>query len=256
VKHPSARTLNGPDHNAVGYRTRTAVEASLQGLGFISTEDLFGPRIEKFASLVSLWGRRTNLTARPSDARELARHIVDSLMPIVMGCGRNPIFLRNPFRSSAEILDLGSGAGFPGLVLACASEARFTLVESRLRRASFLRFAVSEIGLTNVTVRHMRATRSSFWEQFDVVTMRGTGALAALWGIAAAALKSGGVSFVYASPAQSLDLTSADSAGLVDHRSVPYEVEVDGELSRSRLILCGKVHTEPLVRGFKIAANQ
>ena len=119
------------------------------------------------------------------------------------------------------MLDLGSGAGFPGLVLAAASPAHFTLVESRRKRASFLTVAVAEMGLKNVAIEGRRAEDIGLAEQYDLVTARAFGATADFFALAARALKPGGLAMLYANPSQRLSLD--------DHQLIEYSVARRGE---------------------------
>lgn len=75
--------------------------------------------------------------------------------------------------AGAEVCDIGSGAGLPGLVLAIQrSDLRLTLVEPLLRRTTFLTEAVKRLGLDNVTVVRERAENLHGTAGFDVVTSR------------------------------------------------------------------------------------
>jgi 16S rRNA (guanine527-N7)-methyltransferase len=159
-----------------------------------SIEPEFPARIEALASNIMLWGSKMNLTAHPEDPEELAFHLIDSVMPMFLVAGE--------FRSGRTILDLGSGAGFPGLVLAAASPAHFTLVEGRRKRASFLNVAMAEMGLQNVVIENRRAEEIGLEGQYDLVTARAFGDAAAFFDLAARALKRGGLAMLYASPSQ------------------------------------------------------
>ena len=90
-------------------------------------------RLERFAALLLHWNATLNLIA-PADAPVLwPRHIADLLQLV-------PILPEGLERA----IDLGSGGGFPGLVLAIATGVHFELIESDRRKASFLRSAVLE----------------------------------------------------------------------------------------------------------------
>ena len=115
----------------------------------------FLERIEKMAATLALWGAHTNLTAEASEPAEIAFHVIDSLAPIAFASGADREALEAALAEGASALDLGSGAGFPGLVLAAAFEARFTLGESRRKRASYLQVAAHEMDLEE---RRNRAT--------------------------------------------------------------------------------------------------
>jgi 16S rRNA (guanine527-N7)-methyltransferase len=89
------------------------------------------------------WSRRINLIARDTpEAQVIENHFLDSLtlLPLLHG-------------DAVHLLDIGTGAGFPGLALACVlPEARFTLVEPRQKRVTFLRHVIRTLGLTNTSV--------------------------------------------------------------------------------------------------------
>ena len=90
------------------------------------------------------WSRRVNLIARDTpEAQVVETHFLDSLtlLPFLDGAGE------------VHLLDVGSGAGFPGLALACVRpDARCTLCEPRQKRVSFLRHVIRTLGLVNVEV--------------------------------------------------------------------------------------------------------
>jgi 16S rRNA (guanine527-N7)-methyltransferase len=92
-------------------------------------------RLKAFAALLLRWNATLNLIA-PRDAEVIReRHIVDSLQLV-------PLMPPGVERA----IDLGTGGGFPGLVLAIATGVPFDLIESDRRKASFLRTAVLETG--------------------------------------------------------------------------------------------------------------
>lgn len=119
----------------------------------------FYDRCAQYASALLAWNKVHNLSGAANLA-ELREHLFDSLYPLT--------FLED-FDTA---LDIGSGAGFPGLVLAMAKErARFTLVEPLQKRAGFLQFVTATLKLSNVTVIDKRI------EQvppvvFDLITSR------------------------------------------------------------------------------------
>lgn len=96
-------------------------------------------RLRQLEALLAKWNPAINLVARSTLAQTWRRHIVDSAQ----------LYDLAPFR---HWVDLGSGGGFPGLVIAVmaaekAPEARVTLVEADLRKATFLRQAAQSLGL-------------------------------------------------------------------------------------------------------------
>jgi 16S rRNA (guanine527-N7)-methyltransferase len=186
--------------DAIGFATRELVEAHLSNdSGFIPRDGFLG-RIERFATELARWGTKLNLTSAPDDPDELAFHILDSLMPLLLASRDASAILARAFATNKRILDLGSGAGFPGLVLAAASDAEFVLAESRRKRASFLSVAAGAMRLANVRVDHSH--RTTFMPDFDAVTARAFARPAQFYEIAAPALKPGGLLMLYASVRQ------------------------------------------------------
>ena len=112
------------------------------------------------------WSRRVNLIARDTpEAQVVETHFLDSLtlLPFLDGAGE------------VHLLDVGSGAGFPGLALACMRpDGRFTLCEPRQKRVSFLRHVVRTLGLANVEVVADRVeAQASAWQgRFTHITSR------------------------------------------------------------------------------------
>ena len=100
--------------------------------------------LNRFADILVQWNKIHNLTG--SDSYEsIYMNIVDSL------------FVKNLVDPPNSLLDVGTGAGFPGIVLAMLwRSCRVVLCEPRVKRASFLRHAVTELGLGNVTVARKR----------------------------------------------------------------------------------------------------
>lgn len=113
------------------------------------------------------WSRRVNLIARDTPERQaIETHFLDSLTLLPL--------LRES-ESPVHLLDVGTGAGFPGLVLACVlPEARFTLVEPRQKRVSFLRHLIRTLGLSNAEVVADRIEpHAAAWQgRFSHITSR------------------------------------------------------------------------------------
>ncbi len=101
-------------------------------------------RLKRFVSLLRRWNARINLIAPSTIPHVWDRHVRDSLQLLDH---------LDPRRLAAG-LDLGSGAGFPGLVLAIAGRIPMTLVEADRRKASFLRLVVAETGAPADVVNH------------------------------------------------------------------------------------------------------
>lgn len=229
MKHGRHDSVREADPEEIARSVRGRVAARLTELRYTPTDPTGFPiRIGKLAAALTLWGTKTNLTARPQDPAETAFHVIDSLMPAVIADGPDPGMLAGAFGPGKRILDLGSGAGFPGLVLAAATQAHFTLVEARRKRTSFLAVVIAEMGLTNALVESAHVDPSHFAAHFDLVTARALGEPASFYPIASAALRQGGVAMLYASPSQRLSLDKARQSGLEAYTRVGYRLERGG----------------------------
>lgn len=133
-----------------------------------------------YLDLLVRWNRAYNLTAVRDPAGMLSRHLLDSLALAPLVAGR-------------QLLDAGTGAGLPGLVLAIAlPELRCTLLDASLKKTRFCTQAVLELGLGNVAVQRGRLEDMGAAASFDTVTSRAVGELAWLWRHAGPLLAPGG----------------------------------------------------------------
>ena len=133
-------------------------------------------RLEAYVGLLGRWNRRINLVGRGSLADLWRRHILDSaqLMPLLPPA---------PAERPRVLLDLGSGAGLPGLVLAILGAGEVHLVESDKRKAAFLREAARVAEAAGVTVHDARIEAVKSFRA-DVVTARALAPLTRLLALA------------------------------------------------------------------------
>jgi len=111
------------------------------------------------------WNQRMNLTAIRDRNAQLTKHLLDSLSV-------------QPYLQGRRIVDIGTGAGFPGLPLAVVNPDReFTLVDSTAKKLKFVDHVAQTLGLANVTTVHTRAETFRTPWRFDSVTSRAVGAL-------------------------------------------------------------------------------
>jgi 16S rRNA (guanine527-N7)-methyltransferase len=215
-----------PDQIAASVRAHLAPAISALGITLKNSE--FLDRIERMAATLALWGPKVNLTAHPSDPDEIVFHVFDSIIPVSIAVSSKILRLSTRLDRERRFLDIGSGAGFPGLVIAAAINAQVTLVEARRKRATFLSEAAIEMGLGNVRVHCGRAESLDVADGFDLVTARAVGNPRGIFEIAGRALHPGGVLMLYASAEQKFDdnenAGAAASAGLVDPSVSGYDL--------------------------------
>jgi len=106
----------------------------------ITLDKEFEQRCETFTSLLQQWGKVHNLSGRLNN-QDIKENIIDSVYPL-------------KFISSFEsFADIGTGAGYPGLIIAMAnSHKKCYLIEPRVKRVAFLNFVKNTLGLKNVEV--------------------------------------------------------------------------------------------------------
>lgn len=133
--------------------------------------------LETFVQLLSKWNRVQNLVSRETFDDIWTRHIADSLQCL----GR--------ITPASNIVDIGSGGGFPAIPLAIAlkkANANFVLVEPNARKASFLRTVVRDLALAvRVECRRIDPGDSRETRNFEVITARALAPLPVLCGLVA-----------------------------------------------------------------------
>jgi len=126
-------------------------------------------RLECFGQMVLAENQRQNLVSASTVAEFWTRHILDSLQ-----------LLDHAPRRAGLWLDIGSGAGLPGIVIAIASPHRVVMVEPRRRRAEFLAECCQALGLKGASVEQRRVEQLRI--SADIVSARAVASLDTLFG--------------------------------------------------------------------------
>ena len=159
---------------------KAAIEIALAELG----QDYPEYTAEKLATLLrelDRWNQRVNLTAIRDPQEMITGHLLDSLSV-------------RPLLRGSSVLDVGTGAGFPGLPLAIVEPERsFTLIDSNNKKVRFVEHIVGLLGLGNVTVVKARIEDFAPGSRFDTVIARAVAALPRLVEIAGHHVGEGGV---------------------------------------------------------------
>ena len=141
-----------------------------------------------YQNLIGKWNKVYNLTAVRDPAEMLTHHLLDSLAAVA------PLqkHLQNRSLTNARVLDVGAGAGLPGVVLAiCCPTLAVTCVDTVGKKAAFIKHVALALGLPNLMGLHARV--ETITQPFDVICSRAFASLADFTGWSQAALAPGGV---------------------------------------------------------------
>ena len=157
-----------------------AIAAGLEALG-LALDAPAQQKLLDYLALVQKWNRVYNLTAVREADKMVSHHVLDSLAVA-------------PHLQGDTLIDVGSGAGLPGIPLALARpEMRVTLLESNHKKSAFLKQAAIELALENVEVAN---TRVEAWDEpgaYDIVISRAFSDLAEFASLAGHLVADGGV---------------------------------------------------------------
>ena len=128
-------------------------------------------RLLAYMALIQRWTKVYNLTAVRNTGQMFTHHLLDCLavvLPLRRGAGSDG-------QGALRVLDVGSGAGLPGVILAMLNPGwRVTCVDAVAKKAAFIRQAAAELGLPNLEGVHGRVEATGTFRQpeFDLVTSR------------------------------------------------------------------------------------
>jgi 16S rRNA (guanine527-N7)-methyltransferase len=164
--------------NAVVDRARAAAHVAANardiiadGASALGLELTAGQRdaIAAYLALLAKWNDRYNLTAIREPSRMITHHALDALAVVP----------RLPDRQGLRVLDVGTGAGIPGILLAIARpDWRVTLLDANQKKIAFVTQAIAELGLGNADAVQVRVERFAAKAPYDVVLSRAFASLA------------------------------------------------------------------------------
>jgi 16S rRNA (guanine527-N7)-methyltransferase len=136
------------------------ISEGLDELGY-ENNPLLIEKLEIYLATLKKWNKVYNLTAINEDSEIIVKHFLDSLS------------VNQYIQNSRRILDVGTGAGFPGLVLALFNpEKSFVLVDGVSKKISFLQEMIGKLNLKNVIAVHTKVEQYNVAEQFDIIISR------------------------------------------------------------------------------------
>ena len=167
----------------------TALRAGAASLSLVLGDVQVGQLLD-YLGLLQKWGRVYNLTAVRDPQDMLTHHLLDSLA--VIGPLQRQLGAMGRAASGVRLLDVGSGAGLPGVVIAiCFAELAVTCVDSVAKKAAFVQQVAASLRLPNLRGLHARVEKLD--SRFDVVVSRAFASLPDFVGLSAQALEESGV---------------------------------------------------------------
>lgn len=182
---------------------KNRLEAKCAALGIALTGPMLDA-LDQYAEILVEYNQKVNLTAITDPEGIEDKHFADSLL------------LANLPETTGKLVDVGTGAGFPGVVAKIFKpELQLTLMEPTGKRVEFLKYVCAQLGLSGVEFAKERAeeaARKVWREQFDVATARGVAALPMLSEYCLPLVKVGGVFLAMKGPGAAEELAESGAA--------------------------------------------
>lgn len=182
---------------------KNRLEAKCAALGIALTGPMLDA-LDQYSEILVEYNQKVNLTAITDPEGIEDKHFADSLL------------LANLPETAGKLVDVGTGAGFPGVVAKIFKpELQLTLMEPTGKRVEFLKYVCAQLGLSGVEFAKERAeeaARKVWREQFDVATARGVAALPMLSEYCLPLVKVGGVFLAMKGPGAAEELAESGTA--------------------------------------------
>lgn len=214
------------------------LEKGIAGLGLEVKQEQIA-QLERYAALLREWNEKINLTAITDTEGIAVKHFLDSMSALTTGKVR------------ARVIDVGCGAGFPGLVLKIMRpELELVLLDSLAKRLTFLDAVCSDLQLDGVQTVHARAEDGArhMREQFDTVVSRAVANMTVLSELCLPFVKKGGYFLALKGPLAEEELETAHRAIEILGGRVEQVFEVKIPLSElnHKIIIIKKVRQTPM----------
>ena len=204
--------------------------------------NILDKKIEKFykymKSLIE-WNEKINLTAITDEKEIVEKHFIDSLT------------ILKYIKDEYNVIDVGTGAGFPGLPVAISSKANVTLLDSLNKRINFLNSVSDELRLENINAIHGRAeeiaVKPEYREKYDVAVSRAVAPMNILVEYLLPFVKVGGMCICMKGPKADEELKNAENAiKILGGEILKQEsFKLDNNTMERNIIIIKKVSTTP-----------
>jgi 16S rRNA (guanine527-N7)-methyltransferase len=179
--------------------------------------------LDQYASLLVEWNEKINLTSIVEPNQIVTKHFLDCLA----------VLAKLSIPQNASLIDVGTGAGFPGIVLKIARpDIKLTLLDSLNKRVMFLNEVISSLGLRETVAIHSRAedagNNPKLREHFDFSTARAVAPLSELAEYCIPFIKMSGIFLAMKGPEPNVEIDNAKNAigtlGGQLHKQIVYEI--------------------------------
>lgn len=203
------------------------LKSGIEGFG-IDTDEKMLDRFSNYRNILVEWNQKMNLTGIEEEKEVFIKHFLDSISAVK----------NNYIKDGISLIDVGTGAGFPGLPLRIALEnIELTLLDSLNKRINFLKTVAEELSLDNIKYIHGRAEDfgrdKEFREVYDVATARAVAGLPALLELCVPFIKVGGHFICLKGP--NADLELEDSKNAIRVLGMEFIEKIDVSLPESDL---------------------
>jgi 16S rRNA (guanine527-N7)-methyltransferase len=199
-----------------------------QALAMFNVSRETAARLDRFVALLLDWQRRTNLISDSTISSLWIRHVADSLQLLQLVSSASN-------KKPPTWLDLGSGGGFPGIVIACklaeVPDARVHLVESNMKKVAFLREAIRETSASGtVHAARIETLGLVLGPVVDYVTARALAPLPALFTLIEPFVEYGAKAILPKGQHLDRELTESTKNWHIEAESVPSKTSVTGRI--------------------------
>lgn len=210
----------------------------LKSYGF-EINDEQANKLDMFREMLVEKNKVMNLTAITEKEEVEIKHFLDSLSIVREGLIEN----------GKKVLDIGTGAGFPGIPLAiCFPDVSFTLLDSLNKRIVFLQEVIEKLGLKNVEAVHGRAEEyiriNNLWEKYDLCVSRAVARLVSLLELSLPYVKKGGYFIAMKASSAEEELSESKKAisvlGGKHLKTDNFEIEFAKEMMTRNIIVIKK----------------